>query len=87
MALHFPNRSRSYDPILRAVRFWGHDGPMETAFFVNEDALRRIQPGMDGDEAALLRAFDSHVELIHAAALKIYKRVRKSSYELIPADF
>jgi glucose/arabinose dehydrogenase len=31
--------SRSYDATRRAVRFWGHDGPMEAAFFVNEDAL------------------------------------------------
>jgi hypothetical protein len=60
---------------------------MEAAFFVNEDALRRIQPDMKADEAGLLRAFDSHVEVIHAAALKIYKRSRKSSYELVPADF
>jgi hypothetical protein len=87
MALHFPNQSRSYDTTLRAVRFWGHDGPMEAAFFVNEDALRRIEPGMEGDEAGLLGAFDSHLELIHATAVKIYKRARKSSYELIPADF
>jgi hypothetical protein len=87
MALNFPNRSRSYDATRRAVRFWGHDGPMEAAFFVHEDALRRIQPGMGGDEAGLLGAFDSHLELIHATAVKIYMRARKGSYELIPADF
>ena len=33
MSLNFPNQSRSYDATLRAVRFWGHDGPMEAAFF------------------------------------------------------
>jgi hypothetical protein len=84
MALNFPNRSRSYDATRRAVRFWGHDGPMEAAFFVNEDALRRIAPGVEGDEAGLLGAFDSHLEMIH---VKIYMRARKGSYELIPADF
>jgi hypothetical protein len=87
VALNFPNPSRFYDATRRAVRFWGHDGAMEAAFFVNVDALRRIQPSIGGDEAGFLGAFDSHLELIHAAALKIYMRARKGSYELIPADF
>jgi hypothetical protein len=52
---------------------------MEAAFFVNEDALRRIEPGVDGDEAGLLGAFDSHLELIHATAAKIYMRSRKGA--------
>ena len=43
MTLNFPNQSRSYDATLRAVRFWGHDGAMEAAFFVNEGALKRIE--------------------------------------------
>jgi hypothetical protein len=63
------------------------DGAMEAAFFVNVDALRRIQPSIGGDEAGFLGAFDSQLELAHAAALKIYMRARKGSYELIPADF
>ena len=67
MALNFPNRSRSYDATRRAVRFWGHDGPMEAAFFVNQDALRRIEPGIGSDEAGFLGAFDSHCDLIHAS--------------------
>jgi hypothetical protein len=67
MALNFPNRSRSYDATRRAVRFWGHDGTMEAAFFVNQDALRRIEPGTGADEAGFLGAFDSHCDLIHAA--------------------
>ena len=87
MALNFPNRSRSYDATRRAVRFWGHDGPMEAAFFVNQDALRRIEPGIGADEAGFLGAFDSHCDLIHAVAVKIYGRARKGSYELIAADF
>jgi hypothetical protein len=60
---------------------------MEVAFFVNEDALKRIEPGITGDEAALLGAFDLHRDLIQVAAVKIYGRARKGSYELIPADF
>ena len=60
---------------------------MEAAFSVNEEALKTIQPGMLSDEAALLSAFDAHRALIHAAAAKVYKRGRRGSYELMPADF
>ena len=87
MSLNFPNQSRSYDATLRAVRFWGHDGAMETSFFVNEEGLKRIQPDLRSDETGLLSAFDSHRDLIHATACKLYKRGRKSSYELSPDDF
>jgi hypothetical protein len=87
MALNFPNRSRSYDATRRAVRFWWYDGPMVAAFFVNEGALKRIAPGVGGDETRLLRMFDSHRDLIYASAMKIYMRARKGSYELSPADF
>jgi hypothetical protein len=87
MALNFPNPSRSYDATLRAVRFWGHDGAMEASFFVNQDALQRIQPGMRFDERGLLGAFDCHRDLIHATAAKVYRRGRKALYELISDDF
>jgi hypothetical protein len=87
MALDFPNPSRSYDATLRAVRFWGHDGAMEASFFVNRDALQRIQPGIRLDEEGLLRAFDCHRHLIHATAAKVYRRGRKALYELMPDDF
>jgi hypothetical protein len=87
MTLNFPNQSRSYDATLRAVRFWGHDGAMEASFYVTEDALKRIQPDLRSDEAGLLRAFDLHRVLIQMAAAKAYRRGRKGSYELIPANF
>ena len=87
MSLNFPNQSRSYDATLHAVRFWGHDGAMEASFFVNEEALKRIEPGVRSDEAGLLGAFDSHRDLIHATATKVYGRGRKGSYELSPTDF
>jgi hypothetical protein len=83
MTLNFPNQSRFYDATLRAVRFRGHDGAMEASFFVKEDALKRIQPGLRSDEAGILSAFDSHRDLIQM----VYRRCRKGSYELIPADF
>jgi len=87
MTLSFPNQSRSYDATRRAVRFWGHDSAMEAPFFVNEGALKRIQPGMRIDEAGLLKAFDLNRNLIYATAAKVYRRGRKGSYDLLPTDF
>ncbi|MDP2622027.1 MAG: DUF1488 domain-containing protein [Hyphomicrobiales bacterium] len=87
MALNFPNQSRSYDATRRAIRFWGHDSAMEASFFVNEDALKAIHPDMRLDEAGLLTAFDLNRDLIYSAAVKVYGRGHKGSYELMPADF
>jgi hypothetical protein len=87
MTLSFPNPSRSFDATRRAIRFWGLDRSMEASFFVNEDALKRIQPNMRSDEAGLLGAFDLHRERIYAIAALVYGRGRKGSYDLLPADF
>jgi Protein of unknown function (DUF1488) len=87
MALRFPNKSRAFDATRRAVRFWGYDSAMEVAFFVTEDALKRVQPDMQSNEAGLLRAFDSNRDLICKRAAKIYARGRKGSYDLVGADF
>jgi hypothetical protein len=87
MALSFPNKSRAFDATRRAVRFWGHDSAMEVAFFITEDALKRVEPHMGFDEAGLLRAFDSHRDRICATAAKVYARRRKGSYDLVDSDF
>ena len=87
MALSFPNKSRAFDATRRAVRFWGYDSAMEVAFFVTEDALKRVQPDMQSNEAGLLHAFDSNWDLICRRAAKIYVRGRKGSYDLVGADF
>ena len=87
MVLNFPNYSRFYDEAVHAVRFWGHDGAMEAAFFVDEDALKKIHPGVALDEAGLLAAFDAHRELIWAVAARVYGRGRKGSYDLRHSDF
>jgi len=86
-ALSFPNKSRAFDATRRAVRFWGHDSAMEVAFFVTEDALKRVEPHMRFDEAGFLRAFDSNRNLICATAAKVYARGRKGSYDLEGSDF
>jgi hypothetical protein len=87
MTINFPNQSRSYDATRRAVRFWGYDGAMEASFFVNAEALKRVQPDMPFDEAGLLRAFDGHRAAIQAAAAKVYGRGHRGSYDLMPSDF
>jgi hypothetical protein len=85
--IDFPNHCRSYDPTRRAVRFWGHDSAMEVSFFINEDALTRIQPGVRLDELGFLNAFDSNRDSICAAAAKVYVRGSRGAYDLVASDF
>lgn len=87
MALSFPNGSRSYDATRRAVRFWGYDSAMESSFFLTEEAMKRVQPGVAPGQDAALRVFDDNRELIYATATKVFKRGRKGSYDLIASDF
>ena len=83
----FPNQSRSYDATLRAVRFWGYDRSMENSFLVTSDALRRMEPDLQADEASVLRVFDRNRELIFRTAAKVYARGRRRAYNLVAADF
>ncbi|MGA7999190.1 MAG: DUF1488 domain-containing protein [Bradyrhizobium sp.] len=85
--IDFPNHSRSYDQTRRAVRFWGYDSAIEASFFINEDALTRIQPDARPDESGFLNAFDSNRDLICAVAAKVYVRGSRGSYDLVAANF
>jgi hypothetical protein len=85
--IDFPNHSRSYDSTRRAVRFWGHDSAIEASFFINEEALMRIEPDAAADESGFLITFDSNRELICAAAAKLYVRGSRGSYDLVAANF
>jgi hypothetical protein len=85
--IDFPNHSRSYDHTRHAARFWGYDSAIEASFFVNGDALRRIQPDARPDEPGLLKAFDTNRDLICAAAARVYVRGSRGSYDLIAANF
>lgn len=84
--IEFPNRSRSYDRTRRAVRFWGYDSAIEASFFLEEDALRRLQPKCR-NELDFLSAFDLHWDVICAAAAKVYVRGSRGSYDLVAGDF
>jgi hypothetical protein len=86
MALNFPNESRSYDSRKQCVRFWAHDSSFEVPFFVDADALCRIDPNATADEVGLLNAFDHNRERIRAAAGRAYARDRRGSYTLSAQD-
>jgi hypothetical protein len=49
--------------------------------------LTRLQPGVRLEESSLLNAFDSHRDLICAAAAKVYVRGARGSYDLVAANF
>ena len=83
----FPNYSRSYDRTRHAVRFWGYDSAMEASFFIDEGALRRIQPDTRPDESGFLNAFDSNRDVICAAAARVYVRGSRGSYDLVANNF
>ena len=85
--IDFPNHSRSYDSTRRAVRFWGHDSAIEASFYIDEDAMTRIQPGVRLDESGFLNAFDANRDRICAAAAKVYVRGSRGSYDLSAATF
>jgi hypothetical protein len=58
MTLYFPNASRNYSPTRRCVCFWGHDSAFEVSFHLDEEALCKISPYANRDEASLLHVFD-----------------------------
>lgn len=87
MALNFPNMSRSYDAAGNRVRFWGHDGTAEVAFFLEISALLRLFPETPNIESQILAAFDIAWDHIIAAACRVYSpRDRRSFYVLAAAD-
>jgi hypothetical protein len=59
---------------------------MGRSFFITQDALKRIQPDMQFEEATIQSAFDSNITLRYAIATKVYSRGTKGSYDIIPAD-
>jgi len=69
------------------VRFWGYDSAIEASFFIDEAALKRIQPDACSDEPGFLKAFDSNRDLICAAAARVYVRGSRGSYDLVAANF
>jgi Protein of unknown function (DUF1488) len=85
--IDFPNLSRSYDVTRHAVRFWGYDSAIEASFFIDEDALVQMQPGVRPDESGFLNAFDANRDKICAAAARAYVRGSRGSYDLGASSF
>ena len=86
MTLHFPNASRHYNPTQRCVCFWGYDSAFEMSFHLDEDALFRISPYVDRNEASLLHVFDVNRARIHEAASVAYTRQQQNYYRLSASD-
>ena len=80
MTLEFPNQSRSYDDVRNRIRFWGYDSAIEISFFVDANALRKIDSRAAASEAGNLAVFDSARERIHSVAREIYRRSGKGTY-------
>jgi hypothetical protein len=87
MTLSFPNRSRSFDATRRGVRFWGHDRSLEILCFVDESALRRLNPDAVNDENSYLAAFDVNCDRIHHVANALYSRRHANFLSLAASDF
>jgi hypothetical protein len=89
MRVKFPNPSRSFEADGNQVRFWGYDNVIEIAFFVEEDALKKLCPGMGDTEAGFLKAFDSVRSKIYDVANRVYTQGHKRcfSHVLAAKDF
>ena len=87
MTLNFPNQSRSYDERRHLIRFWGHDSALEISFFVEVEALYKLDPLTRDFEAGFLEVFDGARDRIHAVARKAYSRNSKDAYFLAVSDF
>lgn len=86
MALNFPNQSRSYDGAHERIRFIGHDGVFEIAFFVEIEALAKTTKNMARNETGYLLAFDAERGLIERLASKLYSRGRNAMIVLTAAN-
>ena len=87
MTLQFPNISRSFDTTRGCVRFAGYDHTREVAFFIEADAIRRVDGGMLPGAESLLSAFDRNRDRICQAAGKAYGKRNEGSYTLTIRDF
>jgi hypothetical protein len=78
--LNFINPTRSFDKKNNYVRFWGCDGAMEVACFLEASALQLINPDVEQTESGFLKEFDKSINRIHEAAQKAYSRSARGVY-------
>jgi len=83
----FPNQMRSFDEDAGTIRFSGYDGVMEVRFVLEAPALEQIAGLSRSADTAYLDAFDRCRAQIESAAVRAYKKTRKSLIWLSSADF
>ena len=86
MALNFPNQSRSYDEVHDRIRFIGHDGVFEIAFYVETEALAKTTENLVRNEHGYLAAFDAARGPIERVANKAYSQEKNAMIVLTAAD-
>ncbi len=87
--LSFPNPSRDFVASKNWVHFTGYDSVKEISFFLDVEALVKLQPRLTDTERDILQAFDSARQRIHEVASQVYANRPNQSftYHLEPADF
>lgn len=80
MALSFINPIRSFDERNNYIRFWGHDGAIEVACYLEVAALKIINPDIKQTEAEILEEFDKSILRIHEVTQRVYSKSRIGSY-------
>jgi len=79
MALIFPHLSRWYDATRKGICFWGYEQTFEISFFVEQNALSKIDAGGLAGETGFLNTFDLNREQIWLAATAVYSKRPKTS--------
>jgi hypothetical protein len=70
------------------VRFWGHDSALEATFFIDEGALKRIQPDARLDESGFLNAFDRNRGCdMRGGCEGLPSAGSRGTYDLVAANF
>ncbi|MAN78236.1 DUF1488 domain-containing protein [Pelagibacterium flavum] len=90
MSLSFPNPSRDFQKSRNAVGFTGYDGMFEVQFFVDIDALAKLDTSSIASgtaESRWLNAFDALRTSILDVAREVYANSRRTTYLLTAADF
>lgn len=85
--LRFSNPSRTYNETKRCISFWGYTSTFEVAFDLAEDALDRMSPNMEHDDANVLRVFDLNRARIEKAAGGAHQRNQKNYHWLAASEF
>ncbi|WP_180966984.1 DUF1488 family protein [Cohaesibacter celericrescens] len=84
MVLAFPNQTCNIDEDTGTIRFSGYDGVLEIRFTMSSDTIDQLMGGKDGQDISYGQAFERLRSRIQDAAVRNYKRTKKSYYTLGP---